>query len=54
MRLETGLARQRAWVGTAGPRPRFRAGAEGLGGWRVPHADLVPLLPLGGQEKRGL
>lgn len=29
-------------MGAAGPRPRFRAGAEGLGGWRAPRAGLSP------------
>ena len=43
-RLESGPARHRPGprVGSAGPRPQFRAGEEGLGGERVPSLDSVP------------
>lgn len=43
-RLESGPARPRPGprVGSAGPRPQFRAGEEGLGGERVPSLDSVP------------
>lgn len=43
-RLESGPARHRPGprVGSAGPRPQFRAGEEGLGGERGPSRDSVP------------
>ena len=55
-RLESGPAGHRLGptVGGAGPRPQFRAGAEGLRGGRVPSRDSVPLPLLARPGRRGV
>lgn len=55
-RLESGPVGHRPGptVGGAGPRPQYRAGAEGLSGGRVPSRDSVPLLPLARPGRRGV